>query len=185
MNVPIKEMIKQKFSGLNKKIVLFIVLGFTGILLIFLSELDIQDSKKDETLKDSTSYSTAEYCNYLESKVTEIVGSIEGAGKSVVMITISETTEYVYAVDQKEIRKNADKTNDLNNENKYVIINKDNDDSGLLLKTIEPKVRGVAVVCEGGDNSRVQEQIYSAVGAVLNISTSRISISKLSVTEEK
>ena len=65
-----------------------------------------------------------------------------------------------------------------------LIIEKDNNDTGLLIKTIEPKVRGVAIVCEGGNKTMVQNQIYSAISAVLNISTSRISISKLTYMEE-
>lgn len=99
--------------------------------------------------KNEATYSS-EYCDYLEEKVREIVESIDGAGKASVMITLSETTEYIYATNGKEIRKNTEKNNDINNQNDYVIIDKDNNDSGLLLKTIEPKVRGVAVVCEAG-----------------------------------
>lgn len=142
----------------------------------------MKPSEKKNNLSEN-SYST-EYCDYLENKITEVVESINGAGKATVMITLSETTEYIYATNEKEVKKGTDKSNDYNNQNDYVIIDKDNNDSGLLLKTIEPKVRGVAVVCEGGDNLKVQEQIYSAVGAVLNISTSSISISKLSITED-
>ena len=71
----------------------------------------------------------------------------------------------------------------MSNQSDYVIINADDNDKGLLLKTIEPKIRGVAIVCDGGNNELVQQQIYSAVSAVLNISTSKISISKLSASE--
>ena len=99
------------------------------------------------------------------------------------MITVSETTEYIYAENDKENRKNSDSANDLSNQSDYVIINADDNDTGLLLKTIEPKIRGVAIVCDGGNNEFVQQQIYSAVSAVLNISTSKISISKLSASE--
>lgn len=160
-------------------------MGFAGIFLIFISEMNfgaVNDKKKNEAEPESC-YST-DYCERLEEKVKEIVESIDGAGEARVMITLSETTEYIYASNNKEIKKNTEKSDDVNNQNDYVIIDKNNDDSGLLLKTIEPKVRGVAVVCEGGDDIKVQEQIYSAVGAVLNVGTSRISISKLSVTEE-
>ena len=57
--------------------------------------------------------------------------------------------------------------------------------SGLLIKTIEPKIRGVAIACTGGDDVYVQQQIYSAVSALLNVSTSEISISKLTDKEIK
>ena len=100
------------------------------------------------------------------------------------MITLSESTEYVYGTNDKSTRKSSDTSDDSNTQNDFVIIEKDNNDTGLLIKTIEPKVRGVAIVCEGGNISTVQNQIYSAISAVLNISTSRISISKLTYMEE-
>ncbi len=180
--------IKKMFLNINKKTALFVILGFAGIFLIFFSEINIwsSDSQKEKNSEaDDSSYSSEEYCCRLENKVREIVEAIDGAGETRVMITLSETTEYIYATNDKDVRKNSSNSQDVNSQNDYVIMNYGNNDSGLLLKTIEPKIRGVAVVCEGGGNAKVQEQIYSAVGAVLNISTSRISISKLSVTEEK
>lgn len=167
----------------NKKISLIIVAGFLAITLIFISELDLSEDEK-EKIEISDGTSTSEYCSYLEDKVTEIIESIDGAGKTKVMITLSETTEYIYATNDKDTRKSTDSKDDIAFENDYVIIEENNNDTGLLIKTIEPKVRGIAVVCEGGNNSTVQNQIYSAVSAVLNISSSRISISKLSYMEE-
>ena len=165
----------------NKKMALIAVVGFVAIALIFISELDFNSKEEIEGTEEMSTY---EYCTYLENKMIEIIESINGAGKTKVMITLSETTEYIYATNDKDTRKSSDNKDDTTVENDYVIIEQDNNDTGLLMKTIEPKVRGIAVVCEGGDNSSVQGQIYSAVSAVLDISTSRISISKLTLTEE-
>lgn len=182
----ILDILKEKTNkaNINKKTALFVVIGLAGMFLILISEMDL-GSEKDKKEISNDSFSTVEYCDYLESKVEEIVRSIDGAGETRVMITLSETTEYVYATNDKNTRKNTENSADTVSEREYIIIERDNNDTGLLLKTIEPKVRGVAVVCEGGDNAQVQQQIYSAVGAVLSLSTSRISISKLTVTEEK
>ena len=100
------------------------------------------------------------------------------------MITLAETTEYVYAQNQNGTKKSNQNSENSDNKSSFVIIEKDNNDSGLLIKTFEPKIRGVAVVCDGGDNPTVQQQIYSTVGAVLNVSTARISISKLKSEKE-
>ncbi len=167
----------------NKKLALIVIAGFMIIALIFISEVDF-NTVNSEKIEVTDEMSTEDYCAYLEEKVTEIIECIDGAGKTKVMITLSETTEYIYATNDKNTRKSNDVSNDTTFENDYVIIEKDNNDTGLLIKTIEPKVRGVAIVCEGGNNSTVQNQIYSAISAVLNISTSRISISKLSYLEE-
>ncbi len=166
----------------DKKIALIVIIGFIVITLIFITEIDFAN---EEEIEINNENSTVEYCNFLEQKVQEIIKSIDGAGETKVMITLSETTEYIYATNDKDTQKNTDTNDDSTFENDYVIIEQDNNDTGLLIKTIEPKVRGVAVVCEGGNDVKVQTQIYSAVSAVLNISTSRISISKLSVSEEQ
>ena len=80
----------------NKKLALMVIAGFMIIALIFISELKFNTdfSGKNEIKKEM---STEEYCAYLEQKVTEIIECIDGAGKTKVMITLSETTEYIYA----------------------------------------------------------------------------------------
>lgn len=183
MKLPLKNFINK--LKIDKKTALFVVIGFTAILIIFLSELSNSVEEEKNMDLNTEEMSSVTYCEYLEDKVKEIVESIEGAGEAKVMITLSETTEYIYATNDKDSRKNSENSDDSTFENDYVIIENNSNDTGLLIKTIEPKVRGVAVVCEGGNDSTVQRQIYSAVSAVLNISTSRISISKLNVTEEE
>lgn len=167
----------------DKKTALFVVLGFTVVMIIFFSELNVSENNDKKLSDDMQTLNSMDYCEYLEEKVEEIVESIDGAGEARVMITLSETTEYIYATNDKDIRKSSNDDDNSTFENYYVIIENNNIDTGLLIKTIEPKVRGVAVVCEGGSDSTVQRQIYSAVSAVLNISTSRISISKLNHKE--
>lgn len=182
LNIPLKNILNK--LKIDKKTALFVVIGFTAIMIIFLSELG-NTGKEEDTVFNTEEMASVTYCEYLEEKVKEIVESIDGAGEARVMITLSETTEYIYATNDKDTRKSSDTDDDSTFENDYVIIENNSNDTGLLIKTIEPKVRGVAVVCEGGNDSTVQRQIYSAVSAVLNISTSRISISKLNVTEEE
>lgn len=175
--------IEDYIKGLNldKKTIIIFLVGILGIIIIFLSEIDFTESKENE--KDNNTLD-GDYSLQLENKMEDFIEKIDGAGKTKVIITLQETTEYIYAMDNKETRKNNDGKEDVSLENKYIIIENDDINSGLLIKTIEPKIRGIAISCEGGDDTKVQQQIYSAVSAVLNISTSRISISKLSSMEE-
>ncbi len=165
----------------DKKSLIIFACGMLIIVFIMISEIDFEKEKEivDNKISDS------EYCSYLESKIKEFVEKIDGAGKTEVIITLAETTEYIYATDDKDTRKNSSNNNDYTLQKDYVIIDNNNNDEGLLIKTIEPKVRGVAISCEGADNIKVQEQIYSTVEALLDLNTSDISISKLSLSEEK
>ncbi|MBQ4572638.1 MAG: hypothetical protein IJA80_05125 [Clostridia bacterium] len=176
-------LIQNKIKQLNfdKKTIVILIVGFLGIVLLFFSEIFFQEDDVEEI---ETYNTDEEYCIYLENKIQSYIENIDGAGKTEVIITLSETTEYIYATDDKDVRKNNTNSDDATIEKDYVIIENDNNDVGLLIKTIEPKVRGVAVSCEGGDNTKVQQQIFSTIEALLDISTSNISISKLSYTED-
>ncbi len=171
---------KLKDNKLNRKTLIILLVGLLSIFIIFISEMDF--NKKDDNT-EITNYNTDDYCLMLEQKIESFIESIDGAGDAKVVITLSETTEYIYATDDKEIKKGNENGEDWTIENNHVIIKNSNENSGLLIKTIEPKIRGIAIACTGGDDIRVQEQIFSAVSALLNISTSEISISKLNVKE--
>lgn len=181
-NELINEKLLETFKK-DKKMLLVIFVGIIGVLIIALSEISFDDStdKNNEKMLNSDSY---EYCAYIEKRVEDIVSSIDGAGNVKVMITLAETTEYVYAQNQNGTKKSNKDSENSDNKNSFVIIERDNNDSGLLIKTFEPKIRGVAIVCDGGDSPTVQQQIYSTVSAVLNVSTARISISKLTSEKE-
>lgn len=170
----------KKFN-LDKKTIIILISGFLIIILIMVSELNFDT----ETENVESEISDEEYCDHLENKIKSFIEKIDGAGKTEVIITLAETTEYIYATDDKDTRKNNNNTDDSTVQKDYVIIENNNNDVGLLIKTIEPKIRGVAISCEGADDIKVQEQIYSTVEALLDIKTSNISISKLSLTEEK
>lgn len=177
------EKIKLKINNLNidKKTLVLFFCGGLIIIIIFFSEVfnEMNETEKIEEISYDDNY-----CSYLETKIKNFIEKIDGAGKTEVIITLAETTEYIYATDDKDIRKNNSNSDDKTLEKDYVIIENNNNDVGLLIKTIEPKVRGVAISCEGGDNSKVQQQIYSTVEALLDINTSEISVSKLSYSEE-
>ena len=67
-----------------------------------------------------------------------------------------------------------------NTENEYIILQSNGSrDEGLVIKVIQPKIRGVAIVCEGGDSAYVQQRITQAVTAVLDIGASRVSIARM------
>lgn len=69
------------------------------------------------------------------------------------MVTLDTSEQTQYAKDEKENSKSGDKSSEKSYEKKYVLTD---DDSGVVLKTTEPEVRGVIVVCDGGDNAAVK-----------------------------
>lgn len=167
-----KDKLKQFFSDKLSKKNLIIVIAVIGILCIALSEINFSGSEKKET---SNEENYSDYVDSLNNELTELISSIDGVGDCRVMITLKSTKESVYAKNTES--SNTDSSNSENNE--YVIYDGESGDSPLLLKEKYPSVEGVAVICSGGDNIVVKEQIIDCVCALFNISATRVSVAKL------
>lgn len=163
----------------RKKIIVF--LGVAGMILILLSEL-IPDKavNKEENKAQNDDITSDQYKHQLEDELGEILSSIEGVGKTSIMITLDGTTEYVYA-------EELDTTTDSNENSKresyrsnLVITESGGDKKALVKKIIRPQVTGVLVACYGGDDIHIKEKIIGAVSAVLNIPAGRVYVVKLS-----
>lgn len=160
----------------DKRIAIIVCIGLVGIILLTLSELMPQksDAKQNEKSENVTDIRDS-YEENIEKRLTSIVSSIDGAGRTDVMVTLASGDENVYAVKEK--------SSDGSKEREYIVIDSDKNESGLLLKVIEPEIRGVAIVCEGADSAKIRQEIISSVSAVLGISTNRISIAKIKSAE--
>lgn len=168
-------------TKLSKKLLLAVLLLFAGIAALLLSELTAADKAAfAETTSASKAEDTDEYAIRLEERLTSIISSIEGAGSTKVMVTLESGSEDVYLHDYN-YGENIDPSgkNSLERKDEYVIVDGLSGEQGIVVRIAEPKVRGVAVVCEGGGSDVVREQIISAVTALLDISSARVSVAKM------
>lgn len=154
----------------DKKAMLIILLGLSGMLLILFSSSS-EEKREYEPVSTESSYNQ----NEIERNLTELIESIKGAGDTKVMITYETAEETVYATDEEE---KSDDT-DTNLKKEYIIIENDSGETGLKVKLVYPKVRGVAVICEGGGDPIVEEKIYSLISALFDISTNKISVAPM------
>jgi stage III sporulation protein AG len=181
-----KVQVQKLFSNVNpdKKIKTLTIIGLLGILLIFLSSGFSFNEKKDKDTKENSTY-----LKTLENRVLGVVKSIKGVGEVNVMVTLEGGVEYVFAQEQKQ---SEDKTEDFdgpntkkrqqrdNSEEKYILVDGENGKREALIKTeLEPKVKGVVIVCEGADDLVVQRRVLEAVTIALDISSTRVCITKL------
>lgn len=139
-----------KFPVKEKTLRIIIAIGIAGIVLIFLSSLWDGGEKGSASDNMQTSVSAEDYGDNLEKELKSIVSKIRGVGRCEILLTMENSVEYVYL-------SNGD----------------------TKTKSIEPTVRGVAVVCDGGDNPVTKERILDAVTKALNIPSSRVSVTKL------
>lgn len=101
--------------------------------------------------KGDEAFSVTTYSTQIESDLEAVISRIEGAGKTHVLLTMENSVEYVYL-----------------------------SDSTTKTKEVEPHIRGVLVVCEGGGEPVVVERVTEAVTKALDISTAKVCITKLS-----
>lgn len=178
------------FTKNPKFVKIIVIIGLVGIGLILLSGLlpDKSESKDNQTNSQIAYVSLTQYENDLEQSLADIISSIDGAGKTRVMLTMDSTVEQVYATDKTMSQKDTVNSGEDTETNKdtsanstYITVElSDGTQQTVLLKEIQPKVRGVLVVCNGGDNSVVKEKIVDAVTKALDISSSRVSVAGLS-----
>lgn len=155
----------------DKKLLLTVAAGILGIVFIVISEFIPKSSYKKAETGEQNKNSVSSYEETLEKRLESIISSVDGAGRVQVMVTLDTSEQTQYAKDEKENSKSGDKSSEKSYEKKYVLTD---DDGGVVLKTTEPEVRGVIVVCDGGDNAAVKNGITSAVRAALSVDSNKI-----------
>lgn len=95
------------FAGLLQKqnrTQLAIILGVAAMLLILFSELFSTPAKTAANAGSSAAVSETAYREQLETQLTELIEQLDGAGKTVVMVTLESGEETIYAVDTQSAR---------------------------------------------------------------------------------
>lgn len=180
----------QKIAENDKYMKIIIAVGIIGILLIFASGF-FKNSGGSNTSSSSatqTAISVEEYTKRLEANLTNIVNGIDGVGTAQVLVTLEKSTQYVYATEEKRstqttqdkststTTKNQENNND---ETTYILVKDANGGQKALAVTeVQPVVKGVVVVCEGGNNPTVQQNVIDAITTALNISSARVCVIK-------
>lgn len=118
-----------------------------GIAVILLIALSGIGGSKSGTADFTAISELSQYEKKLEERLSDILSEIEGVGKLKVMVIL-----------------------DTSEENEY------GRSKDMLLSVKAPSVRGVIVVCDGGNNIIVKEKVTSAVSGVFGISSTRISV---------
>lgn len=177
--------LKELFKA-EKRVRILAALGALGILLLCLSELlpNMHADKKESAQKANMQTDVDDFCTQTEKKLSELIAQVEGAGRVRVMLTIESSDEKIYAADEKTNAKTDGDTEQKSYDSQYVLVDGDSGDTGILLKTNAPKIKGVIIVCDGGENPTVANQITNAVSAALGVGANRVSVLKMKPAEE-
>ena len=172
-----------KFIKSSRGVKLAGAIGVVGMGLILLAEWLPSGAKETATVPQKTAEG---YRTEIEERLGVLLSGMQGVGNCQVYVTLESGVEYVYAKEQKENSDYSENKNEGsekvsrsdNTQENIIIIDKNGEKTGLLLTEIQPQVKGVVVVCDGGDNAAVSERVVVAVTTALNISSRRVCVTK-------
>lgn len=166
------------------KNILLILLFFVVAALIFFSGEEKKTEPKGEEPVD-----TARYLEESERRLTEVLEQMSGVGAVRVYLTLESGEEKIYATESRTNQQSrssmtdgsGDKSleNNAEGEETYLVLRgSGGEETPILLKTMEPKIRGAVILCEGGEDPAIREKVLKAASAALNISSSKIYVTK-------
>ena len=164
-----------------KPVILLLAVGLFALILSFGTTKQSEKSAEPELPSAGGFYTV----DQLEDRLTALVSSIEGVGRVRVMVTLENDGERVYLRDREsELLSDPSGRASVDRKEDSVIIKNGSSEQGILIKTAEPKIRGVAVVCDGGDDPAVRTRIVDTVTALFSVSSARVSVEKMSDKNE-
>lgn len=171
-----------------------LILLLLGILLLVISlpggkRADKEEDGEKEIFSEEGTMTEQEYISYTERHLENILSRMEGVGDVTVMITLRESAEKVVEKDtetsdetvSEEDSQGGQRTTKNRTARETTIYDGENDNAvqnPYVSKELTPKVEGIVVVAQGGENAVVIKNITEVVQALFGIDTHKIKIVK-------
>lgn len=177
-------------------------LGILGMLLILLTFPDIfrmNSNTKDEAPgnekiihqnnENMTSYDKNNYIEDMENKLMRILSKVSEIGKVEVMITLKSSKEQIPLKDSPYTQESLNEVdreggsrinNSIQREDTTVIVtSEDGRNLPYIVQEREPKVEGIVVIAEGGDNVKVMQDIVDVAEALFGVPAHKVKVMKM------
>lgn len=157
--------IQKKSLQVNLKKYCYVLLAVAaGILLMMLPE----EKSREVPIVSGTSDPSED----LESKLSEVLSQVAGAGDVKVLLTEKEGERVVFQCDevltQEDVRRDT-----------VLVSASDRAEGGLVRQRVPPVYRGAVVLCRGAENAQVRLALAEAVKSVTGLSLDCITILKM------
>lgn len=159
------------------------------------NEADTKGFLSEETKQmDSLSREENSYVENLEKKLETTLAKIDGAGQVEVMITLEDLGESIVEKDASIETAETNETDsaggvgrEVQRKSSETTVYEDAKEgqTPFIGKEITPKIAGILVVAQGGENTSVKQNISDAVVALFQIDVNRIKVVKMNMQEEK
>ena len=152
-----------------------------GLLLLVIA-MPVSDKKNQETKEELTKSDTGEKEKYEKitpkkaaSELEKVISRMEGAGKVKVMMTVSSSSEKVVEKDEETAEDEKQRTKNETTVYEETTVGQ----TPYVKKELVPTVEGVVVLCEGGDQPVVVQEITEAVEALFSVESHKIKVVKM------
>ncbi|MDR0272859.1 MAG: hypothetical protein LBI27_06040 [Clostridiales bacterium] len=129
----------------------------------------------------------------LENRLAEFFTMVEGAGKVRVMVSPLSGRETVFATNVNETHSQTteqdsqggsrETRNYSNNEQIVIFTDRQGTSTPLVLRETEPRIEGIVIIAEGGDNPFVRDALTRAARAVLGLEAHMIQVLKMEINQ--
>lgn len=112
----------------------------------------------------------------LEQRLEKLIAEIDGVGKVSVMVTVDTSSRRVYDRNEKaesSVQSGSDSLHESYGHQTEVVLAGSSKEP-LEIATVQPRVRGAAVVCSGASDPVIKERVANTVAKALNIGISRV-----------
>lgn len=133
------------------------------------SNVSISDSTQEIDNVSTTFSNSAEYIDFLENKLENVITKVKGASDVEVIITLEKGFEYVYATEEET--KSTSNGTTITSSTIIMV-----DGKPVIKEEIYPIVKGIVVIAKGVENINVKMDILSIIQTVVEVDNSRINI---------
>lgn len=141
--------------------VIFLILGNSGV-------------KSNVSSTENEAERIEKYTSSLEAKIAELCSKVSGVSNVSVSVYLDSGFESVYAYNEE----NKISSSGTNSEKKYVTLGSGNDESMVCVLEKAPHICGIAIVCNGGGNSGIAEELIGLISSAYGVSKNKIYIAE-------
>ena len=177
-----------------------LIFFLVGVLLLVIAlpsgtkekEKDSRHSEIDGDEAVGTQAEEQDYARYLERRLEETLSQLDGAGNVRVMVTLQSSAQKIVEKDTQgerdaiteEDSQGGRRTSENTSHQETTVYEGMGEKSQepYVSKELTPRVEGVVVLAEGGENALVKRNITEAIQALFGIDTHKIRIMKKNET---
>ncbi len=147
----------------------------------------LQNQAEEKSTQEQKA-SVGSYESEMEKRLADVFSSVDGAGKVKVMITLSQGKELVLAKDftyetetteENDAQGGSREVSSQKQEETKILYNDGNGQRPLVITETSPKVEGIIIIAEGGEDIYVKDALTRAAQVILGIDINRVQVLKM------